>query len=300
LCQLVSEYINDEAGDRIARGWAYHHYGTSTRSIRSVFEATMSGCWPNYTGVLVDKLSWTFCIFWFGFVTLVIFAMIRVITALFIKETLANAANNKELQLEDEQKKKVANANKLRALFKMIDESGDGKISWDEMQHLMHNDQAKTAIARLGLNVQELETIFNLLNDGDGHIGYDEFIAGIPKIRGEARSIDVVRLQHEANKVMPALEDLQLQFRQVQSSLGRHTILIGKAVESVRELESRERGQSPLNLSDIPLQPHDSSMPPMSARSNNSPDAHMRPRLRTVSQPMTQASMPYVESRQTG
>ena len=43
MCQLVVDFINDETIDYEVRRWTYHHYGTSTRSIWTMYEATMSG-----------------------------------------------------------------------------------------------------------------------------------------------------------------------------------------------------------------------------------------------------------------
>merc|ERR1711924_345421 len=109
---------------------------------------------------------------------------------------------NKEVQLEEEQKKKEANAAKLREMFALVDESGDGTISWDEMEQLMHNPTALMYLSKLELSVNHLETIFRLLDDGDGEITLEEFIAGISKLKGQARSIDVVDLQHLGHKII--------------------------------------------------------------------------------------------------
>jgi len=208
MCQLVVEFVNDEDVDYEVRRWTFHYYGTTSRSVRTMYEATMSGCWPNYTKNLIDRLSSTFFIFWFGYVTLVVFAMIRVITALFIRETLASAANNKEVQAEEAQKKRAANAKKLRDMFTMIDESGDGKISEEEMTHLVQNTDAMALLRDLDLKAEELMSLFTLLDDGSGEITYEEFIQFIPKLKGNPRGIDIIGLQHQGNKIMTKLLEI--------------------------------------------------------------------------------------------
>merc|ERR1712085_233238 len=51
--------------------------------------------------------------------------------------------------------------------------------------------------------------LFELLDfDGDGRLQIDEFAYGLLQLHGNARSIDMVRLKHDALKLAEQLEDI--------------------------------------------------------------------------------------------
>jgi len=58
-------------------------------------------------------------------VTLVVFATLRIVTALFLKETLSTAANDAEMVIEDSRRFALQYQKKLEALGK------NKKQSWD-------------------------------------------------------------------------------------------------------------------------------------------------------------------------
>ena len=54
----------------------------------------------------------------------VVFAAIRIVTALFLKETLSTAANDAELVIEDSRRTAVQYQKKLEELFRLVDDDG--------------------------------------------------------------------------------------------------------------------------------------------------------------------------------
>lgn len=71
-------------------------YGTTSRSFYTVFELTFSGGWPNYARNLVEDVHWAYAVFFFVYIIAVTFAMFRIITTLFLRDTLALASNDAE------------------------------------------------------------------------------------------------------------------------------------------------------------------------------------------------------------
>jgi len=64
-------------------------------------------------------------------------------------------------------------------LFNEVDESGDGDVSWDEFSAVLTNCKLPTWFAAMEVDPSELEFLFEMLDDGDGQIGKDEFISAI-------------------------------------------------------------------------------------------------------------------------
>eukprot|EP00438_Fugacium_kawagutii_P033210 Skav210555 [mRNA] locus=scaffold2699:59613:65460:- [translate_table: standard] len=64
----------------------------------TLYEITFAGNWPTNARPVLDKVSQFFVIFYLLYVTIIVFAVIRVISAIFLKDTL-DEANNDAQQL---------------------------------------------------------------------------------------------------------------------------------------------------------------------------------------------------------
>jgi len=213
LCQMLNGYLSKKADsmdvfERETVIWVYKKYGTSMRAFYTMFEVTFSGGWPNYVWPLVDRVNAWFAIFFAFYVAGVVFALIRIITALFLKETLQAAANDTEMVIRLKMSEKAKCAKKLDELFSAIDTTGDGVIQVDEFIAFLGHSEVQAYFNVLELDVHEAASIFRLLDDGDGLIRRDEFIRGVTSLKGQARSQDVVMLQHGCRRIEQRVESI--------------------------------------------------------------------------------------------
>jgi hypothetical protein len=170
-----------------------------------VFEATFAGCWPSYFRPLVFDVHGSFAIFVVLYVTLVIFAVTRIITALFIKDTLVVASNDADMMTQEKLKAKEAYVKKLRHLFKVLDVAGDGKLKEDEFELVLSNPKVKSWLQVLELDIHDAKGLFHVLDDGDGVVTFEEFLSGLLRLKGQARTMDVVDIMHRSQEMMRLL-----------------------------------------------------------------------------------------------
>merc|ERR1711972_300171 len=52
------------------------------------------------------------------------------------------------------------------------------------------------------VDVHDTEQLFKILDDGDGQVSPDEFVGGILRLKGHARSQDVIRIMHSCHKLV--------------------------------------------------------------------------------------------------
>lgn len=209
ITQLATIFIRDEKRGLKDRRAVFDDYGSPTRAMYSMFQATLSGCWPAYANDLVEKVSAAYAMFWILYAGVVVFAMLSVIRALFLKDTLQAAANDKDRLLEQERKQQRESAAKLKHAFHMIDDSGDGTINREELHEFVKNPDMKAFLTLMGIDVSDADMIFNLLDEGDGEITCDEFLEGLPRLKGSARSIDLLAVQKHVSKQERILHDLR-------------------------------------------------------------------------------------------
>jgi len=99
---------------------------------------------------------------------------------------------------------------KLHKLFKSLDTSGDGLISWDEFSGIMVDPQTKAFMQALEIDVSDLERLYNCLQNRDGVICLDEFAAGVSRVKGLAKNIDLVEVLSKVNRLETHLGEVHM------------------------------------------------------------------------------------------
>merc|ERR1711964_292803 len=106
------------------------------------------------------------------------------------------------MMVQERMRRKQKYAEKLRELFACADESGDGKITEEEFGSMLSDPSMTSYLGVLDLDVHEVMSLFHLLDDGDGHVTYDEFVKGVLQLKGQARSQDVIAILHDTQKIL--------------------------------------------------------------------------------------------------
>lgn len=209
LCQLVAGYLHDENVDELTRVWMYRMYGTFTRSFYTVFELTFSGGWPGYARKLVEDVNPAFAAFWFVYVTSVVFCLTRIISALFLKETLSAAANDLEISTRQKMREKRSYAQKLLDFFHAADTSQDGKLTIEEFEEFLSDERVMCYLNTLELDTFEARSLFEMIDDGDGTVSVDEFIKGITRLKGQSRAQDLLALAHHCDRLQNVCNEVK-------------------------------------------------------------------------------------------
>eukprot|EP00930_Biecheleria_cincta_P034240 TRINITY_DN23677_c0_g1_i1.p1 TRINITY_DN23677_c0_g1~~TRINITY_DN23677_c0_g1_i1.p1 ORF type:complete len:607 (-),score=91.72 TRINITY_DN23677_c0_g1_i1:20-1840(-) len=197
ISQLLHSTIVDSSNDVLLRQWLNDRYGSFFKSLYTMFEITYSGGWPSLVRRVVEEVTGWYAILFLAYITFVVFAVIRVITALFIKETLSCASDDAELAMEEKRKTAEAFQSKLEVLFESMDMNADGFLSHEEVQAAVENPALLNFLSTLELQTKDLQFIFQLLDDGDGLLTLKEFCLGLTRLKGAARAYDFVVLLHE-------------------------------------------------------------------------------------------------------
>mmetsp|Transcript_89007 Transcript_89007/g.223958 ORF Transcript_89007/g.223958 Transcript_89007/m.223958 type:complete len:533 (+) Transcript_89007:92-1690(+) len=226
LCQSVQGAIREEPGviSPQTQEWIFLKYGTPIRAVWSVFEFTFSGGWPGYADTLVEDVSNLYALFFFVYIISVVFALFRIITALFLKDTMALAAKDAEVAIQQKLEQKEQLAKNLLDFFEAADSSGDGVLTAEEFNEILSNPKIKTWLSMMDLSLHETEELFTILADGDGLVSFDEFTKGVLTMRGAARSEDVMSIKRNGQKMHTEVKGLQKSVHQ-----------LNKLIEHLRE-----------------------------------------------------------------
>eukprot|EP00419_Tripos_fusus_P048442 CAMPEP_0172838994 /NCGR_PEP_ID=MMETSP1075-20121228/28255_1 /TAXON_ID=2916 /ORGANISM="Ceratium fusus, Strain PA161109" /LENGTH=601 /DNA_ID=CAMNT_0013682581 /DNA_START=15 /DNA_END=1816 /DNA_ORIENTATION=+ len=202
LCQTLHDYIVDDSHPMEHREWMNRMYGSGLKSLWTVFQMTFSGCWPNWVGPVVDYASpWYASLFCF-YVICVIFTVTRIISAMFLKETLAIASADEECMVREKIKDTTYFRTKLHAMFLAADTSGDGLLTEDELNEFLEHQQVRVLLGKLGVDACDSHLLFKLLDTGSGHISRTAFMHGLNRLKGEAKSMDLIPLVNTCHQIL--------------------------------------------------------------------------------------------------
>lgn len=202
MAQLAFQFLGNESIELETRIWLYEHFGTSLMSIYTMFECTFTGGWRWMARPLIQDVHYLFAVFWVSWIVLVNFMTIRVVGALFLKSTLAVAAQNDERIAMEAQKKKKETAVKIEAMFKAADETGDGSLGEEEFEAMLEKPEVLEAFEAIGLDVDELMALFSVLSSDDGEADYEEFLNGAMAMTASAPCLDNMKSAQNQLKLL--------------------------------------------------------------------------------------------------
>merc|ERR1712167_218419 len=126
----------------------------------TMFECTFTGSWHRYSRPLIEEVSYGYALFWIMWVIMINFTTMRVIGALFLKDTMAVSQRDAENQAMMQLRNKGTSAETLRQIFHDADKSGDGAVCTEEFEEMMKKRAVIEAFADMGLDLDEVNSFF--------------------------------------------------------------------------------------------------------------------------------------------
>jgi len=175
----------------------YEYFGTCTRCMLSMFEITL-GDWQDITRLLSEEVSEWFTLVCVLHKLTIGFAVIGVITGVILQETFKVAQTDDVILVRQKQRAGQVMRAKMKVLFEHLDDSGDGKVELDEFNTIADDPEIRTWLSSLDIETDDLTTLFSLIDvEGKDYVTLDEVVKRVPRIKGNARGIDLLSLRKQ-------------------------------------------------------------------------------------------------------
>eukprot|EP00931_Biecheleriopsis_adriatica_P115923 TRINITY_DN9165_c0_g3_i4.p1 TRINITY_DN9165_c0_g3~~TRINITY_DN9165_c0_g3_i4.p1 ORF type:complete len:532 (+),score=80.57 TRINITY_DN9165_c0_g3_i4:35-1630(+) len=198
MCQSLYAFLLDDSIDLDLRRNVNRQFGSFSKSFYTMFEITYSGgTWVNVARPIVTEFSPWFSIPFISYVIFVLFAIMKVIAALFIRETLKQASSDYHISMLESLSISHSFETKVRALFDVTDNSRDGLVSRVELQKAMSHKIVQNYLHTLEVHAEDVTQMFDLLDNGDGKVTFSEFRDGLKRLKGQARALDVLAIRRD-------------------------------------------------------------------------------------------------------
>jgi voltage-gated sodium channel len=186
------------------------YWGSVPASMYSLFQLMTRDSWSmNMIRPVVIRIPGLVILF-LAFFCVVSFGLMNIIVGVVVENTMACAKENEEKmqQLQDSEQTRVLES--LKAIFEASDTNGDGTLDREEFINGMKKKEVKERLATIDIPIQDLNELYDLLDENqDKSITIQEFFKGCEKLKGVAKSRDIIDLSVKVSMYLQMSTELQ-------------------------------------------------------------------------------------------
>lgn len=198
-------------------------YGTLGRTSYTLFLAISGGVsWGDVCAPLW-KVSPLMGFSFMLYICFAVFCVLNIITGIFIEEANAKTWQDEEQMLIREMERRKRFIEEAQRFFTEADTDGTGQLTLQEFRACLENLRMQKLLENLGIDVVScgIENVFQLFDfNSDGSIEVTEFNAGLQRLRGGARSIEIAAMRFDQQvmssqvaKMFELMNNLAAEFR---------------------------------------------------------------------------------------
>jgi len=223
---------NDEVYDpyyRESDGWDHElFFGSVSRSMFTLVQIVTLERWSDGVARHVIANQAEMMIFFVFFLIFTSFGLMNMILGVIVENTLQMQRNNEEKVKKMQEKQMNSVLAKLREVLESADEDGSGSLTQEEFAEALNNPEIANQLRLIDFPVDDPDEIFMLLDvEQDGELTTDEFIEGCMRMKGQAKSKDLLEVQISVDILGRRLKTLDEK--------------LGEATDRVQILDSKTR-----------------------------------------------------------
>jgi len=217
LTQLTSDHrVSLEDPDAPAQqDGTYRFFGSLGSAMLALYQVITGGLnWHLLADPLMNEISPWLVILLGLYIAFSLFALMNVVTGVFVESALATAKNDRDRFLLEF----------VRKLFMEVDKDASGSITWEEFSSCLASKEMQLYFEAFDLDIQEAKSLFILLDlDESGEVEFEEFVNGCFRLRGPAKALDLAMLVTNLNRwcheVLDFAKDVDSKLRLVMEAM---------------------------------------------------------------------------------
>jgi len=244
--QCASDYLRLKPNMHQDEADLKESFGSLLRSMYSLYLAITAGRgWGELSSLLegVDPIVMAIFIV---YVSVCIFGLMNVVTAVFVESAMASSQHYKDLLVQEKMLMDQTRVRHMKEIFRAIDIDASGSVSLEEMQAFVQNPELdlQSYFEALDINATDTQTLFKMLDhDQSGEVDIDEFCDGCMRLRGMARSFDLHTMRYEEQRHQKRMIKFMQHVMRNLRKLGDRSHGVAEDLEDMhKRMEQVERG----------------------------------------------------------
>lgn len=202
ITQIVADHLAAGVKDQGHETDLKYYYGTLSRTVLSLFESIAGGqSWDCMLEPLISEVSPLTAPFFCMYIAFIIFAIFNSVTGVFCEKAMQSVQEEKESFM----------AQAVRDAFErdvFVHHPHNRMITLEEFQKAMHTHEVSDYFQAIQVDVSGAPGIFEMLDaEKAGEVDFDDFMSGICRFQGTAKSLDLALLTHEVNNCFLRVEN---------------------------------------------------------------------------------------------
>lgn len=225
---LYDQYF-EESG-----GWDHEiYFGTVPRSMFTLLQVATLERWSEGIARHVMQKQPAMTFFFLLFIIFATFGLMNLIVGVIVENTISTAKHNDAKIKQQNEKNRIRILAHLREIFEMADEDGSGTLTAEEVEHAIQNPEVANKLRIMDFPLHNPAEFFLLLDtDSSGVLSIEEFIGGCMRLKGNAKSKDLLAVQVN-------IEALGKRLIEMQNALGESVEKIGLLDDKTRHMMSQ-------------------------------------------------------------
>jgi len=210
-------------------GWDHRmFFGSVPRSMLTMFQVVTLDQWCENIArhVITGSENKLFVLFFVVFIFCTSFGLLNLVVGIIVENTLAAARNNAEKIAQKQHEDRVRTLEALRDIFEIADADRSGTIELSEFEEVIKRREVKAKLLLIDIQAEEAIDLFQILDvAGCGVLGCEEFIAGCLKLKGAAKSKDLLAVQISVESMAKRMEHLNNCIQHEESLINKLDVL---------------------------------------------------------------------------
>lgn len=171
------------------------HWSSVGSSMLSLYMAATAGKEWSVLAAPLREVGFIFYLLFLVYIAFFAFVVMNTVTGLFIEATMQNSEKDQQMIIQMELEKKGQYIDKLQAFYDEMDDDQDGEISFEEFSRHVNTPEMRAFARSLEIDVLDAKQFFCILSDhGRRSVDVETFVVGCIKLKGAARSMDLMDL----------------------------------------------------------------------------------------------------------
>jgi hypothetical protein len=172
-------------------------------------------------GRYVVVQQWYMSFFLLGFIGVATYTLLNLVVSVIIEQTLTAARSNEKRLALAQAKARRAEFEGLQEIFLLIDVDGSGMLDIDEFSAALEMNDIRQRMNSLEIPVEDAQGLFATVGDeGNRALSMSEFIDGCTKLKGPAKSRDLLAISSQAEMLMKKLDTVGERLHDMEKMMG--------------------------------------------------------------------------------